>query len=344
LDLPSDYAVGMSGVGSIQLHVVDLSQDKRDQLKELSAKIEKSRSDILKARILIGGELQTRNMDVELVMGDNIYRISGANSINEAIDISFSPYQKSANDVTVLLGEFQWFAIDDNVIEITGSQHVTDGIYYFTPSRIEKTVYISKPGLDETTTSFRFRLRDPGDFTQGTFVTVAIKKDKPRIMCVMGKLKGEDTLTKQNYIFPKEDGWTKEKVQAWLDEHTEKSAEPYLKIIQKVEKEYIVGGIVYEPDSIDAQGDYSTSSEIWKALKSFMIDGRQIKIQHQGQARNIPVVESYHVESEHTKGGQAIKKGSWWMSIYLGNDKDIWEAVEKGDLTGFSMAGMAKKE
>jgi len=34
-------------------------------------------------------------------------------------------------------------------------------------------------------------------------------------------------------------------------------------------------------------------------------------------------------------------KGDWYMSLYLGDHKDIFELVEKGELTGFSMAGTA---
>ena len=81
-----------------------------------------------------------------------------------------------------------------------------------------KTV-ITKPGWDETETSFRFRVRDPGLFQEGSFRTVPIKKDKPRVNSVMGRLKDETTLTVQSVIFPKEDDWDLAGAKTWLKEH-----------------------------------------------------------------------------------------------------------------------------
>jgi HK97 family phage prohead protease len=78
---------------------------------------------------------------------------------------------------------------------------------------------IQKPGWDETETSFRFRVRDPGLFQEGTFRTVPIKKDKPRVNSVMGRLKDEESLTVQSVIFPKEDDWDLTSAKEWLKEH-----------------------------------------------------------------------------------------------------------------------------
>jgi uncharacterized protein YjaG (DUF416 family) len=35
----------------------------------------------------------------------------------------------------------------------------------------------------------------------------------------MGKLKGEDTMTVQSVLFPKEDGWTMDGAKEWIKEH-----------------------------------------------------------------------------------------------------------------------------
>lgn len=97
----------------------------------------------------------------------------------------------------------------------------------------------TKPGWDETETSLRFRVRDPELFQEGSFRTVPIKKDKPRVNSVMGRLKDEETLTVQSVIFPKEDGWDLADAKTWLSEHEDltkgcenveqKSAIPYKK-------------------------------------------------------------------------------------------------------------------
>lgn len=78
---------------------------------------------------------------------------------------------------------------------------------------------IIKPGWDETGTSFRFRVREPGLFQDGSFRTVPIKQDKPRVNSVMGKLQGEDTMKIQSLIFPKEDGWDLSEAKTWLGKH-----------------------------------------------------------------------------------------------------------------------------
>jgi hypothetical protein len=75
-------------------------------------------------------------------------------------------------------------------------------------------------GWDETDSSFRYRVRDPDAFINASFRTVPIKRDKPRVNSVMGKLKGGNGVMKvQSIIFPKEDGWTKGKASSWLSNH-----------------------------------------------------------------------------------------------------------------------------
>lgn len=83
---------------------------------------------------------------------------------------------------------------------------------------------IEKPGWDETDEMFRFRVRDPGLFRDGTFRTVPIQRTKPRVNSVMGKLKKnegaeEDPMTVQNLMFPKEDEWTLDAAKAWKEAH-----------------------------------------------------------------------------------------------------------------------------
>ena len=113
------------------------------------------------------------------------------------------------------------------------------------------------------------------------------------------------------------------------------------------EPEYIVGGVVYQSRKVDAQEDFTKEEELWKALKKYMIDKRKIKVMHKGRARDIPIVENYFVEEEHHKGGtdseHLLKKGDWWMTVFLGDkeNKDIWNEVKNGRLTGFSMGGRA---
>ena len=36
--------------------------------------------------------------------------------------------------------------------------------------------------------------------------------------------------------------------------------------------------------------------------------------------------------------GQPIKKGTWLMTMEVSDD-DVWDKIEKGEITGFSMGG-----
>ncbi len=73
---------------------------------------------------------------------------------------------------------------------------------------------------DETSTSFRHRIREPGLFIDNSFRTVPLKRSKPRVNSVMGKLKdGEGAMVIQSLIFPKEDEWTMAKAKEWVSDH-----------------------------------------------------------------------------------------------------------------------------
>ena len=117
-------------------------------------------------------------------------------------------------------------------------------------------------------------------------------------------------------------------------------------IISKIDKkQQIVGGVVYEPDEIDTQGDYTDKKEIEKAMYRFMekyaTNTKRIRINHQGKKIFFPIVESFIPEHDTMKGDQRLKAGTWWLMIKITNEK-IWNEIEKGELTGFSMGGKAK--
>jgi HK97 family phage prohead protease len=76
---------------------------------------------------------------------------------------------------------------------------------------------VTKPEPDVTENYIRLRQRDPGDFQEGSFRTITISAEKG-IKAVIGKLKGEDTMTVQSYLFDK-DKWTVEEARAWVKEH-----------------------------------------------------------------------------------------------------------------------------
>ena len=125
----------------------------------------------------------------------------------------------------------------------------------------------------------------------------------------------------------------------------EKQKSALFKIMKIDKKQHIVGGIVYEPDVVDSQGDMASKEEIEKAMYRFMekyaTQSNRIRIMHKGKMYYFPIMESFIPESDMTKGGQTVKAGSWWLMVKVLN-KQIWDQIESGKLTGFSMGGRAK--
>lgn len=109
--------------------------------------------------------------------------------------------------------------------------------------------------------------------------------------------------------------------------------------------ERFVMGVVLEPnDGIDgeldpdAQGDYMGAEDIKKTAHGWLGKGGVMKIMHEDETTEIIPAESYIAQTDFTLGTDEIKKGSWILGAYIDND-DVWELVEKGDFTGWSVAG-----
>ena len=78
---------------------------------------------------------------------------------------------------------------------------------------------VEKPGYEETENEVRYRVREPGQFQEDSFRRITLKKDKPRVFAVIGRLKGEATTTTQALRFPKDDDWTIPKARTWIKAH-----------------------------------------------------------------------------------------------------------------------------
>jgi len=120
---------------------------------------------------------------------------------------------------------------------------------------------------------------------------------------------------------------------------SEKTAKRF-EVFWKAEEEHIVGGVVYAPDEVDAQGDFTTAEEITKAMYGWMEDAQTMKEMHAGRPKQVKVLECFQPEQDIIKFGNTIKAGAWWLLVRVLDDK-IWKRVKKGELTGFSMSGQA---
>lgn len=113
----------------------------------------------------------------------------------------------------------------------------------------------------------------------------------------------------------------------------------YGKIVKTDADSHYVTGIVYEPMTEDSQGDYMTEEEIRKAAHWFAKNGDGIDIQHNFEKfEKAEVVENWIAKADFEIGKEKIKKGTWLMTVEI-TDPDVWAAVEKGEITGFSMGG-----
>lgn len=108
-------------------------------------------------------------------------------------------------------------------------------------------------------------------------------------------------------------------------------------IVSKGSDQQIVYGVVSEPNVIDLQGDRLSKSEIRAACHKFMQNSQRIGKEHSGVA-NASIIESYIAPTDFKCNGQVVKSGSWVMAVKI-HDPALWQAVKKGDITGFSIAG-----
>lgn len=104
----------------------------------------------------------------------------------------------------------------------------------------------------------------------------------------------------------------------------------------------LVTGVVMEPGVVDAQGDFATAEEIEEAMVRFMRDYANRGLQHRDFSRNLRIIESWIVREDYMENGELIRKGTWMMTMWVGDD-EVWEQVERGELRGFSIGGTCRR-
>lgn len=118
---------------------------------------------------------------------------------------------------------------------------------------------------------------------------------------------------------------------------TKQAVVPFSKTDNKLQ---IVYGEVYLPNIPDSDGDFMTPDEIRKSAHDFLSGsrGHNIDIEHDGDIIAAQVVESFIVR----KDDATFIPDAWVVGVHI-EDEATWESVEKGDLSGFSMQGVAIK-
>ena len=109
------------------------------------------------------------------------------------------------------------------------------------------------------------------------------------------------------------------------------------------EEKGIVYGIVYAPDDVDTQGEYTTAEEIEKAAYRFM---RNLNLHNVDKQHSFSPEGAYVAESWIVRKGDPLfpneKEGAWAVGIKL-EDEELRDQVKKGELKALSMAGKADK-
>lgn len=105
-----------------------------------------------------------------------------------------------------------------------------------------------------------------------------------------------------------------------------------------------VYGIVYAPDSVDAQGDWADAETIRRAADAWMRAGRAAHVDREHDFSSLP---AFVAESWLVRSGDPLfpdeKEGAWAVGIQI-EDAALWEAIEAGEVEGLSLAGTARLE
>lgn len=114
-------------------------------------------------------------------------------------------------------------------------------------------------------------------------------------------------------------------------------------ILKVDEAERLVYGVVLEPETVDTQDDIISADEIKRACWKYMETYQQVGVQHSYINPQILIRECYVAPVDFMLGNELVKTGSWVMAVGV-YDEDVWQAVLKKELTGFSIGGYAIRE
>jgi len=119
-----------------------------------------------------------------------------------------------------------------------------------------------------------------------------------------------------------------------------------LKADPAAEERYVLG-IVLEPlkelGKVDSQDDLYSAEEVRQACYKWMEDYQDIGRQHTDIVTGkVKVLENWITREDSTIGGQPVAKGTWLVGVRVLDD-EMWGAVKKGDITGFSIGGWANR-
>ena len=125
-------------------------------------------------------------------------------------------------------------------------------------------------------------------------------------------------------------------------------------VIKAAHEERTVTGAVLVPDKVDSHGDLIPMDVIRKTALDFGFrlndappaeETAKAGVQHTDFTKTdvIRVVENYLAPVTFDMDGVEIPEGTWVVTMKVLDDA-TWEKVKSGEITGFSVAGMAEVE
>ncbi|MCD8007683.1 MAG: XkdF-like putative serine protease domain-containing protein [Clostridiales bacterium] len=114
------------------------------------------------------------------------------------------------------------------------------------------------------------------------------------------------------------------------------------RLLEKAAEQHYVTGVAYEPNVADTDDNFMTEAEIEKMAHWFMKNGRMVDEQHSFDPDPAcHIVESWIAPQDLTINEQPVSKGTWLVKVEV-DSPDVWTKIETGDITGFSIGGLAK--
>lgn len=104
---------------------------------------------------------------------------------------------------------------------------------------------------------------------------------------------------------------------------------------------HLVTACVYSPGVPDADSEFMEHSAIEKMAHEFISNGkvRQIDVQHNNKiVKGASVVESFIARASDPD----YIEGSWVVTMKIENE-DVWQAIKKGEINGFSIEALVTK-
>lgn len=108
---------------------------------------------------------------------------------------------------------------------------------------------------------------------------------------------------------------------------------------------HYVEGVVYEPDTLDDDGEFMRADDIYEAQKTFFKNGSQIDRNHDFKTKDCPlkIATSYIAKSGDIDG---YKPGSWVLGAEIDTltkaGADMWDEIQSGRYRGWSLAAYAQ--